>query len=231
VRALEVVVLNEQPRATLAIVEVREHRAAEELLPHRLPEALDLAAGLRMMRTALDVADAVAAKLLLKPGLAPPSRVLTTLVGEDLARRAVVGNAARKRLEDQRAPLVVRHHQAHEIARVIIQKRRHVHALVAPKQERKEIRLPQLIRFGALKAPVPRLGLWLRWRALLDQSLPLQHPAHRRVGGADAEEASDHIANAPAPGLRLGLLRRDHRLAAWIVLHLAVTHRRARFGA
>lgn len=58
---LEVVVLHEQLHAPLAIVEVGKHRARQELLPDRLPKALDLAAGLRMVRPALDVLDAVAA--------------------------------------------------------------------------------------------------------------------------------------------------------------------------
>jgi len=61
VRALEVVVLHKQRTAPLAIIEVREDRPRQELLPHRLPETLDLAAGLRVMRAALDVPYAVAA--------------------------------------------------------------------------------------------------------------------------------------------------------------------------
>jgi hypothetical protein len=92
VRALEVVVLNKEHRAALAVIEVRKHRAGEELLPHRLPEALDLAAGLRVMRAALHVADAVAAKLFFEPCFPAPGGVLAPLVGQDLARGAVVGN-------------------------------------------------------------------------------------------------------------------------------------------
>ena len=219
--------LNKQRRAPLTVVEVREHRAREELLPHRLPEPLDLAAGLRVMRAALDVPDAVAAKLLLKPRLAPPRGVLTTLIGKDLARRAVVRNRACKRLQHKRAPLVMRHHQAHQVARVIIQERRHVHALVPSQEEREEVRLPELVGLGALKAPLLRLGLGLRHRTCLRQALLLQHPAHRRIGSPDAEEAPHCIANPAAPRLRLGLLRRNHRLAARIAFPLgfAVTHR------
>jgi hypothetical protein len=233
VRALEVVVLNEEPRAALAVVEIGEHRAREELLPHRLPEALDLAAGLGMMRAALHVPDAVAPKLLLKARLAAPGGVLASLVGQDLARGAVVGDPTGKGFEHERAPLVVRHHQAHEIARVIIQERRHVDALVAPKQKREEVRLPQLIGLGALKAPLRRFGPRLRRRSLLRKPFLLEHPAHRRVGGADAKKAPHHVANAPASSLRLGLLRRNHRIAARIALRRthAVTHRGARFGA
>jgi hypothetical protein len=233
VRALEVVVLNKQPRAALAVVEVGEDGPGEELLPHRLPEALDLAAGLGMVRPALDVADALAAKLFLKSCLASPGGVLAPLVGQDLARCAIVGDAAGKRLEHQRAPLVVRHHQAHEVARVIIQERRHVDALVAPKEEGEEVRLPELIRLGALEAPLRRLRSWSYGRALLAKPFLLEHAAHRGVGGADAKETPHHVANPAAARLRIRLLRRQHRLAAWIdpSIFLAVTHRRARFGA
>src|SRR6202007_2053800 len=52
-RTLEVVVLDIERHSALAVLEVGEHRAREQLLPQRLPEPLDLAAGLRMMRPAL----------------------------------------------------------------------------------------------------------------------------------------------------------------------------------
>ena len=101
VRALEVVVLHEQRHPALAVGEVRKHRSRQELLPHRLPEALDLAAGLGVVRSALHVADPLAAQLLFETRLAPPRRVLPPLVGQDLARRTVVRDPARKRLHHQ----------------------------------------------------------------------------------------------------------------------------------
>ena len=186
-----------------------------------------------MVRPALHVPDALAAKLLLESRLAAPRRVLAPLVGEDLARRPVIGNAARERLHHERAPLVMRHHQAHQIARVIVQERRHVDPLVPAQQEREEIRLPELIGLGALKAPLPRPRLGLRPRSRLCEPFALQHPAHRRVRGANAEEALHHVANATTPGLRLRALCLEHRLAPRIRLRRsgAVTHRPARFGA
>ena len=131
--------LNEEHHTTLAVLEVGKHRAREKLLPHRLPEALDLAAGLRMMRAALHVRDAVPAQLRLELRRAAPGGVLPTLIGQDLTRRAVVGNATVQRLQHQRASLVMRHRKAHEVARVIIQERRDVHPLVTAQQERKDI--------------------------------------------------------------------------------------------
>lgn len=59
VRALEVVGVDEELDAPVAVGEVREHSAREELVPERLPEALDLAEGLRMLGPTLDVMDAV----------------------------------------------------------------------------------------------------------------------------------------------------------------------------
>ena len=111
-----------------------------------------------MMRPALHMLNPLPAQLLLEARRAPPRRVLAPLVGQDLPRRAVVGNRPRERLQHERAPLVVRHHETHQVPRVIIQERRHVHPLLAPEQEGKEIRLPQLIRLGALEAPLRRLA-------------------------------------------------------------------------
>lgn len=213
VRPLEVVVLNKQRRSPLAVLEVREHGPREELLPHRLPEALDLAAGLRVVRPALHMADAMAPELFLEARLASPRRVLAPLVGENLARRPIVRDATGQSFHHERTPLVVRHHQTHEVARVIIEERRHVEPLVLAQQEREEVRLPELVGLGALEAALARPGIALHRRSQLRQALAFQHPAHRRVGGANTEETSHHIANAPAPGIGLETLRFDHRLA------------------
>ena len=57
-RPLEVVVADEVLEPVLRIDDVREHGAAEKLVPQRLPEPLDLAERLRMLRPASDVLDA-----------------------------------------------------------------------------------------------------------------------------------------------------------------------------
>jgi hypothetical protein len=92
--ALEVVVLDKKCNAPLAVLEVGEHRAAEQLLPQGLPEPLDLPAGLRMMRPALHMGDAVALQLRFELGRSAPGGVLPALIGQDLPWRAVIGNAA-----------------------------------------------------------------------------------------------------------------------------------------
>lgn len=93
VRATEVVGLDEEGHAPLAVLEVGKDRPRQKLVPQRLPEALDLAQGLRMVRTTLDVVDALTPELGLEVGVAAPGRVLTTLVGEHFARRPVLRDA------------------------------------------------------------------------------------------------------------------------------------------
>lgn len=126
VRTLEVVVLDEESYPPLAVLVVGEHRPRQQLLPQRFPEPLDLPAGLRMLRPALHVRDAVAFELGFELRRATPGRVLAALVGQDLFGRSVLGDAARERFQHQHASLVMRHRQTHEISRVIIQERRHI---------------------------------------------------------------------------------------------------------
>jgi hypothetical protein len=118
--ALEVVVLDKKRYPALAVFEVGEHRAREQLLPQRLPEPLDLPAGLRMMWPALHMGDAVTLELGLELGAPAPGGVLAPLVGQDLPRRPIVCNAACERLEHQHASLVMRHRKTHQVAGVIV---------------------------------------------------------------------------------------------------------------
>lgn len=208
-RALEVVVLDEERDAPLAVLEVREHGARQQLLPQRLPEALDLAAGLRMMRPALDVPDAVALELGLELGGSAPAGVLAALVGQDLARHAVLGNAPRQRLQHQRAALVVRKRETHQVTRVVVQERRHIEPLVLPEQEREQVRLPQLVRLGPLEPMHPRLRLGPHRRPCGHQPLLVQHAPHRARRRSQPKVALQHIADAPAARIRLRTLG-DH---------------------
>lgn len=226
VRSLEVVVLHVQRHPPLAVGKVGEHRAREQLLPQRLPEPLDLAAGLRVVRAALHVRDAVAAQLRLELRRATPRRVLSTLVGQDLARCAVGGQPALERLQHQRAPLVMRQRQAHQVTRVIVEERRHVDPLVPAQQEREQVRLPQLVRFRPLKARHARLGPWLApRRGGGGDALLTQHAAHRRRRSTDAEEAPQHVADPSTAGPRLRRLHRHDRSALRLVALRALRQR------
>jgi hypothetical protein len=94
VRALEVVVLDVKRHAALAVLKVGEHGSGEQLLPQRLPEPLDLPAGLRMVRAALHMGDAMTLQLRLELRTATPGGVLPALIGQDLPRRPIVCDAA-----------------------------------------------------------------------------------------------------------------------------------------
>jgi hypothetical protein len=139
-----------------------------------------------MVRAALDVLDPVASQLRLELRRAAPRRVLAPLVGQNLPWRSILRNAARQRFQHQSAALMVGHRQAHEITRVIIEKRRDIDPFVPPQQEREQIRLPQLVRLSALEALRDGLGPRLHHRTTRAHAFGLQHPAHRRGRGADA---------------------------------------------
>lgn len=211
-RSLEVVVLHEQPDASLAVGEVCEHRLAQELLPQRLPEPLDLPERLWMLRPALHVCDAVTAQELFEVRLAAPRRVLPSLVGEDLARLAVLRYAALQRLEYQRRLLVMRHRPRHQVPRVIVHERRDVQSLISSQLEREDVALPQLIRLGAFET-TRRLLTRRYLLAVLEQPLLVKDPPHRRLGNSKALEARHHIAEPPRSPVRVLASLRHHRRA------------------
>ena len=168
------------------------------------------------MRAALHVCDAVALQLRLELGAPAPSGVLAALIGQDLPRRPVVGDAARERLEHQHATLVMRHRKAHEVAGVIVQECRHVDPLVSAQQEREQIRLPQLVRLGTLEVlHLDLLSHSALGRLRLDP-LGSQHPSHRRLRRADPQKPPHHIADATVPSARCLRTRCEDRLRALI---------------
>lgn len=209
-RSLEVVVLDEQRHPPLTVRKVREHRLAQELLPERLPEALDLPQRLRMLRPALHMRDAVSPQQLRELGLATPRRVLPPLVGQHLARLAVLRHPALDRLQHQRRLLVMRHRPRHEVARVIVQKRRHVQPLIPSQLEREDVALPELVRLRPLEPPrrlLPRCGLL----AFDQQPLLVQDAPHRRLRDAEALEPRHHVADPPRSPLGMLAALCDHR--------------------
>jgi hypothetical protein len=158
-RAAEVVGLDEERNPALAVLKVRTHRPRQEFLPQRLPKPLDLAQGLRVVGTALDVSDALTPQLPLEVGVPTPGHVLPSLVGQHLLGRAVLRDAAGQRLQDQRGALVMGHHQRHHVPRVVVHEGGHVQSLVTPQEKREDVRLPELIRLRTLKAMLRRTRL------------------------------------------------------------------------
>ena len=128
-RPLEVVVGQEMRQPVLRIHRVREHGPAQKLVPERLPESLDLAQRLRMLRAAPDVLDAHSPQHLLELGLAAPHRVLPAVVGQHLRRLSVRGDASLERLHDQRRLLVMRERVPNHEAAVVVHEHAHVQPL------------------------------------------------------------------------------------------------------
>jgi hypothetical protein len=218
VRPLEVVALDEERQSSLTVGEVRKHRATEKLVPQGLPEALDLSQGLGMLRPALDVTDSVLPQPLLEERLAPPGRVLSSLIRQDFLGCAEGRDPSLQRLQDQRALLVVRQDEAHEKPRVVVHEGRQVQPLVASQEKREDVRLPQLIRCRPLEAPWrPRATVLRPGRRRRRHPGLLQHPPHRRLRHAQGLEALDHVADSPRSVLRVFLLERCHRRDDWII--------------
>ena len=212
-RALEVVVLNEQRNPPLAVGEVGEHRLRQELVPHRLPEPFDLSAGLRMMRAALDVPNSVPVEFLLEVRVSAPGRVLPTLVRQDLARRAVVRDSPRQRFHHQRAPLMVRERNTHQIPRVIVEECRDIHPLVSAEQEREQVALPELVRLRALETTGLRPGLVRNRLTIFEQSLLVQNAPDRRLRNSERLKAFQNITDPARPPRGVLSLHGGNRVA------------------
>jgi hypothetical protein len=213
-RPPEVVGLHEERHPPLAVLEVGKHRTREEFVPQRLPKALDLAQRLRMVGPALDVLDALALELPLEVRPPAPGHILAALVRQDLARRTVFGDPARQGFQNQRRALVVRHHQGHHVARVVVHEGRHVQPLVPTQQEGEDVRLPELIRLRALEALLARTRFGYKSRDALDQSFLVQDSPHRRLRDAQTLKARHQVPDAPCAMLRVLLPRRHHRRPA-----------------
>jgi hypothetical protein len=228
VRPVEVVRVDEESQPPLHIGEVGKHRPRQKLVPQRLPEALDLAQRLRMLRPALDVMNAFAPQLFFEFRRAPPCRVLPALVRQYLPRRAKRCDSFLQRLHHQPRLLVVRQSVRHQVARVVIHEGGQVNALVASQQKREDVRLPELVRLGALEAShwmLPRPRGWRR----LDQPFVVQDPADLTLGNTQSREAGQHVSDAPCPKLRVLLSHFHDRLAPRLLqLRSCQRHRKLR---
>jgi hypothetical protein len=222
---LEIVAVDEEREPPQAIGEVGEDRAAQKLLPQRLPEALHLAQRLRVMGPALDVLDALLPQRLLEGGLAPPRRVLPAVVRQHFPRRPVRGDAPLESLHHELASLVVRQRVPDDEARVVVHEDRQVQPLVAPQEEGEDVRLPELIRLRSLPAPLRPLALRRR-HGRLDEPLLVQQPADLVLAHPERLEAPEHVAYPTRSVLRMLVLERDHRLALALRLRSATLDRR-----
>jgi hypothetical protein len=120
VRALKVVVRQVVHEPLLRVDRVRKHGAAEKLVPQRLPEALDLAERLRVLRPTADVVNAQPRQQLFEFGLAAPHRVLPAIVGQHLRRLTIRANPVLEGLHHQRRLLVMRERVPDDVPAVVV---------------------------------------------------------------------------------------------------------------
>jgi hypothetical protein len=132
VRPLEVVVADEVIEPSLRVDHVGEDGPTKKLVPQRLPEALDLAERLRMLRAAADVLHAHAREQLFELRLAAPHRVLPAIVGQHFGRRSIRGDATLEGLHHQRGLLVMRERVTDHEAAVVVHEHAHVQSLRTP---------------------------------------------------------------------------------------------------
>jgi hypothetical protein len=203
-RAPVVVAVDEERHPPQAVVEVREDRAAQELVPQRLPEALRLPQRLRMMRAALEVVDVVPPELRFELRHASPRSVLAAVVRQHLARRPEGGDAALERLKDELRALAVRYRVADDEAAVVVHEDGHVEPLVPAQAEGEDVRLPHLVWLSALEARLRPRRLRLLRRPRLEQPLLVQNPPHRRRRHPEPLEALEHVRDSA--GAELGAL-------------------------
>jgi hypothetical protein len=195
VRPLVVVVFNPEFDPLARRLKALELGAAQELLPEALPEALDFAERHGMMRTALEVSNAVLFQLGFEAAGAAPGSVLAAIIGEHLpGRRELCGgnaihlnNGLRGRTAEQVRP--------NYEARVIIQEGDQVSVTTA-EPEGKNIALPHLIGGGPLEeARTGEVALFGR-RGLRHQLRLMQSLAHRLGAGRQKEPAAQQLRDA-----------------------------------
>src|ERR1041385_2604683 len=145
-RTLQVVVADEVLEPALRVYDVREHGTPQKLVPQRLPEALDFPERLRMLRPTTDMLHAEPLQVFFELSLAPPHRVLPTVVSQHFARCAVRRDATLESFHHERGLLMVRERVPDDVATVVIHEHAHVEALRAPQPKREDVRLPQLVR-------------------------------------------------------------------------------------
>jgi hypothetical protein len=213
VRPVEVVSVHEERHSPLAVGEIGEDRARQEFVPQGLPEALDLAQRLRVLRPTRNMSDSVLPQPLLEFGHSTPGAVLPTLISEHLARLTVRGDAALQGLDHQRRALMVSQQMRDHEARVVVHESDQVQPLVASEQEGEDVRLPHLVGLGALEAPrrtrAPVTDCGLRCQ----QSRLVEDAPHGGRRHPDGLEATQEVADLAHPLSRILLLGRHDPVA------------------
>jgi hypothetical protein len=147
VRTKMVVMGDEVSHALTRVGEVLRPHPVPELGADRLPQALDLAQGLGMVRARDHVIDVFAGEQLLEFASAAPGEVLASLIGQDLFGLAETRDTIEQGLGHEIARLARAERVAHDVAAVIVQEHGQVHALVMACEEKaRDVALPELAR-------------------------------------------------------------------------------------
>jgi hypothetical protein len=145
----------------------------------------------------------VLAKQLAEFGLAPPGAILPALIRQHLHRRAVRRHAALEGFEHQCRFLMMRDRVRDDEARMIVHECRHVEPLMSSQQEGEDVRLPQLVGFGALEATRHRRGARDTLRLIIDESLLVQDSSDFVLRNTESRETRQEIADPTGPILRM----------------------------
>jgi hypothetical protein len=156
VRTLVIVVVYPVIDPLTSIRKRGKHRFAQELLPYRSPEPLDLTQRHWMMGGASDMVDPLLFENLLEPCATPPGDKLPTVIGEDLPRRSPLADRTLRYLQNRISALLPEQSPARDVTGVIINDPHQVHRVHSLELEREDINLPQCIRQHPLKPAFPR---------------------------------------------------------------------------
>ena len=208
VRAPMVVILHPEADPLAGRFEAVELGPLEELLPDRLPEALDLAERHGVVGPALEVMDAILLELGLEAGGAPPAGELPALVGEQLLRDAVFRHGPAVDFEDVLRGLAAEHIEPHDVAGVIIEEADQIGVLAA-QAEGKDVGLPELVGCGALEAARCGGAARVLGLGLGEQGVRVELAAHRLPTDRQQAHAPEELTDLLDPEVGVPPLHRD----------------------
>ena len=149
-RALVVVIADPEPNAFARRLKALELRAGEKVLPDRLPEALNFAQRHRVLRAALEVGHAILLQLRLETRSAAPRSVLTAIIREHLPGWFELRDGLPINFDHRLGRRTAEQIRADDETGVIIHEGDDI-GVTTTEPEREDVRLPHLIRRGALE--------------------------------------------------------------------------------
>lgn len=158
------------------------------------------------MRTRPNVVHVVSRQFFLELCLAPPARVLSTVVRQQLFGHAVLARRPPVALHHVLSVLAPVNAQAGNEPGIIIDESDEV-GILAKNLEDRDVTLPELIRPGVLEPPVCQLLHAPLFLACGDQSLRLALPAHRPRTGLHEKNPPQNLRYPPRAAAGVFLLQ------------------------